>query len=337
MFEKALDLLQLPWQPIPGSDLLPLFSRWRRQLATGLVQCSVEGAGDFYLLLARGDLLYLQHPVATLDVQDAEAWAERMRLSGKKASYRYLALNVLGLRPVRILLENQAPARSRPLQPAARLEGLLGETGFTGQLSVLLASWPENLAIAMYPEGNLQAGTLLVSPNQLVSSSDGLQAALDATRQPALLEIFPFQPQSPAWQEAVLAQAFSALMNQLWAACRQADASRELSSLRQSLNFLHSANGWQAHLSETGFTNQMIFPSAAEAARVYQRILDELLRCMAGLLGEKAVASLAGEVVRQMGEPLQETLDRFLVSQPRQRPSADRRLPVRPPGAPLVK
>lgn len=309
MIERAFSILQLPAIDLVSGDLLPVLSSWRRQSVSGLAQCHVEGGGEFNLLLARGDLIHVQHPMATLDLRDIETWAQKIRISGKPVWYRFAALPPQSLRPIRILLENPVHALSVKLEHLHSLEALLDENTGRGEPVLLRLDWQDAMGISTAAVlEDPQRHTLLVDAGQIASSSMRLPGLLQSRPGTCTLSFYHFDMHSLAWQEYMLSVGFANLVNLLWAAYKQANVSRELASLRQGLTFLRQANNWQIWLSEAGFTSQMVFASTRDAARVYQRILDELLKGMAGQVGEKRLAGLLTEAVGKLAHPYRDVV-----------------------------
>ncbi len=280
---------------LPGS-----VSAYQQDLQTGVVELNFGDRSVYHLLFARGQLVNIYHHGEEIERLNSDAWFQSMQSERHSAHVRALALTPQAVRLVKILLE-QERVDMQPLPQGVSLEQQF-ETWIKNPGPALAhIRWPNAEALALIPGQDAPPlYTLFISANQILHSAGGMQALYGWQEFPVLVSFLRSETHTRAWEEYLLYYSFSQMTTHLLERFSDLIGLMLVNTIIREINFTAAAHGWNISLSGTSVTDQMIFSSPTEAARVYSQLLETLFNQAEALLG----ADLLGGLVRESAQRL---------------------------------
>ncbi|MCS6992711.1 MAG: hypothetical protein N2117_04020 [Anaerolineales bacterium] len=301
---------------IPAGKLPAFIDSYKHEFQTGVLEVDFQNYSGHYLLFARGELVNVYRYAGAVERLDPTTWFQSIDTSKGKAYLRALALTPQAVRLVKILLEQNADA-FLPLPPETLLEEQFRYWQQEPLPALAHLRWPHAEALALLPgQGSPPHYTLFISENQILHSAGGMMALYGWKEPCSATRLLSSQAHTPAWDEYMLYHSFGFMTGRLLERMVELTGPTLVQNIAREINFAAAAHGWSITLNGMNVTDQTIFSSPLEAADVYSRLLEILLRHMDITLGADLLAVLMREAALHLSKPYRSILQEYLLITP---------------------
>lgn len=296
---------------MPVAQIEALVQSFYERKRTGLLRIAYDDGRQLHLFFKRGHCIHasLVSRYSREELKN-EQWRMRIQSSGE-AMARIIPVSIKSLLLAKILIQEE-DLRSRVEQmPAGDVYAFL--EGLQTQKKAILAHIDYN----GFDGAALIPGSLGTTHSVLLNAQDlrdeaSLEPYASLQGGSAKLTLFEFNSTVPAWQEYMLRRSFSSICERTLSRF-EVMAGRSLSdSLVRLLIVFASRQNLDINVSASRrIVDREIFQSPQDAAREYQKLLNEMFTHFSGVMGGRLLSNTLRELTNNLPVAEKDTIARF--------------------------
>ena len=301
MFSPLFSPAVVKQVPVSQAGLAAAIQAYQKDLQTGLVEVNLADHPRLDLLFAHGQVVNAYERGDTIRRISPQVLPEHFSALSGDGFLRGLALTPQAIRLAKILLEQMGSQQPAEIQTTA-LEAQFETWAAAADPGLAHVCWPGAEALALLPGGaNPARNTLFIAADQILHSAGGMLALFGWKEEQCTAALYSSTSQTPAWKEYLLHSSFVWMTGHLLAHFEELAGRLLHDAVVHETNFTAAARGWNISLAPRSVTDQMIFGSIEDAAKVYRELFELILSHIESTLGPEMLKPLVQESLMRMG------------------------------------